>query len=269
MEVRDFALGIVTARTLEEKLTPPPAGLTDRSPGPALRLTRPGRPPELAIVPVRSAKVPRKTGMVDPAQRGRILHALANHELQAVELFAWALLAFPGADREFRRELVGQVAEEERHCRMYRDRLAALGVKLGDYPVSGYFWSKVKDFTSPLRFVCGVSLTFENANLDHAVEYARAARAAGDLETAALLECVHEDEVEHVRFGWRWLRRWKEKAQTMCDAYCANVTWPLRPALARGQMFHPEGREMAGIDPEFIRLLETSDRKAPLDQRRA
>ena len=30
--------------------------------------------------------------MRDPAQRARILHALANHELQAIELFAWALL---------------------------------------------------------------------------------------------------------------------------------------------------------------------------------
>jgi IS4 transposase len=27
--------------------------------------------------------------MRDPAQRARILHALANHELQAAELFAW------------------------------------------------------------------------------------------------------------------------------------------------------------------------------------
>jgi len=30
-------------------------------------------------------------------QRALILHALANHELQAIELFAWALLAFTDA----------------------------------------------------------------------------------------------------------------------------------------------------------------------------
>ena len=63
--------------------------------------------------------MPPIAGMRDPAQRARILHALANHELQAIELFAWALLAFPDAPLAFRRGLVAILADEQRHLALY------------------------------------------------------------------------------------------------------------------------------------------------------
>ncbi|MFI0609018.1 MAG: hypothetical protein ACH37Z_14170, partial [Anaerolineae bacterium] len=82
-----FAAGVVLAETLERKLAPPPAVMTDRLPRPAVLPMAPGRPAELRIQPGRAVKrLPRLEGMRDPRQRGRILHALANHELQAVEL---------------------------------------------------------------------------------------------------------------------------------------------------------------------------------------
>ena len=258
MEIRQHALRVVTTDSLDEKLTPPAAELTDACPGPALRLTAPGRPPGLAIVPANEAQVPSLPGLADPAQRPRILHALANHELQAAELFAWALLAFPEAPAEFRRGLVKILGEEQRHTRMYAARLAAGGAALGDYPVSGYFWNKSGEITSPLRFVCAMSLTFENANLDHTVESADAARRAGDAKTAAVIERVHRDEIEHVRFGWTWLRRLKAARETEWDAFRASLTWPQRPAKARGKRFHRGGREAAGLDADFIRRLEAS-----------
>jgi uncharacterized ferritin-like protein (DUF455 family) len=104
-----------------------------------------------------------------------------------------------------------------------------------------------------------MSLTFENANLDHTVDYAEAARRAGDAKTVAVIERVHLDEIEHVRFGWTWLQVFKEEDESAWDAYQANLTWPLRPAKARGRTFHHEGREAAGLDAEFIRRLEQSE----------
>ena len=262
VELRDFALRVVTSEDLEEKLAPPAggwAGLTDRRPGPALRLLRPGRPPGLAIVPAWRVKVPALAGMADPTQRARILHALANHELQAAELFAWALLAFPEAPGDFRRGLAAILGDEQRHTRMYAARCEALGVRFGELPVTGYFWGKVGSIRSPRDFVCAMSLTFENANLDHTADGAAAARRAGDEKTAAVIERVHRDEIEHVRFGWRWLGRLRDEGESMWEAYRASLTWPLRPAKARGASFHREGREAAGLDPEFIRRLEESE----------
>ena len=255
MEIRDFARAVLLTEELAVKLAPAPGPLTDDDPGPPFRASAPGRPPHLRF---RAVAVPSIEGMPDPAQRRRILHALANHELQAAELFAWALLAFPDAPREFRQGLLRILDDEQRHTRMYVARLEDAGARFGDFPVNGYFWSKVEAIASPLRFLCAMSLTFENANLDHTLEYADAARRAGDAQTAAVIERVHRDEIEHVRFGWTWLQLFKNEDESAWDAFRANLTWPLRPAKARGRSFDREGRMAAGIDAEFIRRLEES-----------
>jgi uncharacterized ferritin-like protein (DUF455 family) len=263
-ELRELALRIVTAESLEVKLAPvAEAELTDERPGEPLRLGAPDRPPGLEIVAASQVKVPPVEGMADPAQRARILHAMANHELQAAELFAWALLAFPVAPGDFRRGLARVLADEQRHTRMYAARCEALGLPFGTVPVSGYFWGKVESIRSPREFVCAMSLTFENANLDHTVEYAEAARRAGDEKTAAVIDRVHRDEIEHVRFGWTWLGRFKEDGESMWEAFRRSLDWPLRPAKARGPRFHRGGREAAGFDPEFIRLLEAEEAAGP------
>jgi uncharacterized ferritin-like protein (DUF455 family) len=256
MEIRDFALAVLSTEDLDRKLAPAPPGLTDEAPGPAFRAAAPGRPPHLRF---QKVAVPSFEGMADPAQRPRILHALANHELQAAELFAWALLAFPDAPAELRAGLLRVLGDEQRHTRMYIARVEDAGARFGDYPVHGYFWTKIEAITTPLRFLCAMSLTFENANLDHTLDYAEAARRAGDLKTAAVIERVHQDEIEHVRLGWTWLQRLKEEGETAWDAFQSNLTWPLRPARAKGRTFDREGREAAGLDPEFIRLLEASE----------
>ena len=260
MEIRTFAHRVVTSARVADKLRPPPRGLTDQRPGPSIRFNAPGRQAGLAIVPSTASRVPAAAGFCDPGQRPRIVHALANHELQAVELFAWALLAFPDAPSAFRRGLLDILREEQAHVRLYARRLEAYGAGLGDYPVTGYFWGKVDGLHTPAHFVCAMSLTFENANLDHTEAYAAAARAAGDEETAAVIDRIHQDEIGHVAFGWRWLEALKEPHETMWDAYVSRIAWPLRPALARGEQFGADPRFAAGLEPEFVRRLEAAER---------
>lgn len=260
--VRAYAQAIVTATTLDGKLVAPPDDVRLEDALPALRLTAPGRPANLAIVSGRTARVPPIAGMRDPAQRARILHALANHELQAIELFAWALLAFPDAPIAFRRGLVAILADEQRHLALYRERLAAHGVAFGDLPVTGHFWNKLDHLATPLAFVCAMGLTFENANLDFAGEYATAARAAGDAATADVLERVHADEIAHVHFGYVWLRRLANTDDAWA-AYVANTRFPLGPRRARGATFDREARRRAGFDDAFIEALAATDPTRP------
>lgn len=258
MELRALATAVLEADSLAGKLAPAPAAPTDEAPGPPTRVAAPVRPAELTIAPARAVKVPPVAGMADRAQRVRILHALANHELQAAELFAWALLAFPSAPKSFRRGLAAILAEEQLHCRLYLERLAALGGRFGALPVTGHFWNKMDDVRTPLDFVCTMGLTFENANLDFAQDYARAARDAGDLATAAVLERVHLDEVRHVAFAWRWLERLKDAGETSWEAYQRSVSHPLGPSRARGRDFDRLAREAAGLAPAFIDALEAA-----------
>ena len=255
MEIRDFALGLLEASTLEAKLTPPPEDLTDAHPGPALRVQGPIRPRELQHDPLVKVKVPPASGMADPEQRVRILHALANHELQAAELFAWALLCFPDMPRDFRLGCLGILADEQRHCRMYMRRLEAHDQAFGAFPVTMMFWRRAERVHTPLEFVCTMGLTFENANLDFGLEHAAAARDAGDETTARAIEEVHRDEIGHVAFAWRWFQALKPDDQDDWEAYQASVARPLGPARARGASFDEASREEAGITRAFIEQL--------------
>ena len=267
MIVRDFALRIVTSDVLADKLAPPPDALAIEDAEPALRLPAPGRPANLAIVSSKLAKVPPIAGMRDPAQRARIIHALANHELQAIELFAWALLAFPDAPAPFRRGLLAILAEEQTHLRLYIERLAGHGAAFGDHPVTGHFWNKLDHLRCPLELVCAMNLTFENANLDFAGDYAIAARACGDHATAEALERVHADEIRHVHFGWVWLGRLSEDTDPW-RVYLAHVRPPLGPARARGARFDRDARRRAGFSEAFIDALEAVAPTRPSGQPR-
>ena len=262
MEIRAYAAALIESTTLEGKLRSAPAHVSDFDPGIAVRYAEPVRPAGLEIVPGASPKVPRPEGMCDPKQRPRILHALANHELQAAELFAWAILAFPDAPKTFRQGLMKILDDEQRHCRMYLARLAEMGASFGDYPVSGLFWRRVPEIDSPLAFVCTMGLTFENANLDFSIEHVEAARANGDEKTARVLEEVHDDEVAHVAFAWHWMRAFKDAGVGDWDAFVA--AGPKHAAeRARGATFDRAGRERAGLDPAFIERLEATRPTAP------
>jgi len=281
VRARDYARSILEAETLAGKLAPPPPGLVLEDAEPPLLVEAPRRPPGLEAVHHRKVSVPPIHGMRDPAQRARILHALANHELQAIELFAWALLAFPDAPRPFRAGLVGILADEQRHLGLYQERLRAHGVSFGDLPVTAHFWNKLgphmaadrrgdapasppapAQAATPLGFVCTMGLTFENANLDFAGAYAVAARAAGDEATARVLEQVHDDEIGHVRFAWVWLRTLAPDAAPW-DVYVANLAPPLSPARARGRELDVEARRRAGLDDEFVARLAAIEGKRP------
>lgn len=260
---RAWAKRVVLGAQLADKLEPPPDASVDADGSTPMRLATPGRPPELTIVPGRNARVPPIAGMSDPAQRVRILHALANHELQAIELFAWAVLAFADAPAAFRRGLVAIAADEQRHFTLYAARLAAHGTQFGALPVTGHFWGKLDHMRTPLEFACAMGLTFEAANLDFARDYADAARACGDTATADALERVHDDEIRHVHFGWTWLRRLGGDHADAWDAYRANIRPPLGPHRARGARLDREARRRAGFDDAFVERLAEIAPKRP------
>lgn len=255
MELRELAERILYGTTLDEKLVVAEA-LTDARPGEAVALPpRPGRPEPLRLDQARErVAFPGATELDRPGARGRVLHFFANHELLAAELMALALLRFPDAPRSFRMGLARTIADEQRHLRLYLERMRADGVALGEIPVSAFFWDCLRDVASPTDFVAGMSLTFEQANLDFSRAYADAFRACGDASTADALERVYEDELLHVGRGLAFFERTRgdDDARDTFEAWRARLTWPLTPARGRGRLFDAEGRRRAGLSEDFI-----------------
>lgn len=257
MELRDYALHILTSPTLEQKLLPA-LDITDQHPGEAQLWRAPARAPELAFAPRRKrSRMPALGALTEPHFRAVSLHHFANHELMALELFAAALLAFPEMPTAFRRGLLHVLSEEQEHFRLYQARMKALaGLEFGTLPLNDHFWRIVDDLNTPLKFVSALALTFEGGNLDYALQYARAFRAVGDEASAELMEQVHRDELGHVRFGLHWLRKLKDPSQSDFDAWEQALTFPTSPARARGLVFDRASREQVGFEPEFIDRLE-------------
>lgn len=259
MELRDLAERVLFAATLEEKLQCP-AIVTDEQPGAALAApAMPGRPPELVFKPEGTGEksaFPGLRRLDNERERGRLLHFFANHELLATELMALVLLRFPDAPPAFRRGVLQTLRDEQEHTRWYLARMRACGITFGELPVSGYFWRAVSGMGSPLDYVAGLSLTFEQANLDFARHFARGFAAAGDADTAKLLDQIYRDEIGHVAYGLKWFRRWKPPGQSDWEAFCQQLKFPLSPQRAKGVSLNVEGRRAAGLDAEFIAELD-------------
>ena len=259
MEIRELARAVLLSDRMADKLLVPD-GLTDRAPGDALLHppSAPARPTRLRLDSGRvRAQFPGPGQLKNPNARGRALHFFANHELLAMELMALVLLRFPNAAPGFRRGVAHTLLEEQDHLRRYRARMETLGVALGDVPVSDFFWSTMANMQTPLDYVVRMSMTFEQANLDHARHYAQLFRAVEDVETADLMDIVYEEELGHVQHGVTWFNRWRpEGDESDWQAYCRLLPAPMSARRAKGHPYVYAARRAVGLSTTFADELE-------------
>ncbi len=263
MEIREFAERVLFEPSLEAKLTP--AGLlTDKCPGPAVPIPKePARETAYRLIAADAGAQPRfpRRGELDQDRpRGHALHFFANHELMALELMALALLRFVDAPEAWRRSVVETMGDEQRHARLYIERMATCGVAMGDIPANDHFWRIGSGMDSPLTYSAVVGLTLEQANLDFADWYRQVFLQIGDADTAMVLQQVLDDEIQHVRSGLKWLRRLKDPGQSTWQAWSAALPAGLTPAHAKARTFVVEPRREAGLDDDFIERLRVYNR---------
>lgn len=259
MELSDFAERILYGTDLDEKLLSPES-MTDFLPRAITHLPEyPGRPQALRLQgdgPRHKVPFPGLHQLEDQKTRGHVLHFFANHELLALELMALMLLRFPEAPASFRKGIYHTMVEEQGHLRMYKERMEHAQVEFGEIPVNAFFWRVLRDMQSPLDFITGMSMTFEQANLDYAGYYARAFRRIGDIETADVLDIVYEEEIGHVHHGVVWFDRWRPQERSRFRAFEVLLPEGLSPIRAKGTDFDVEARQKAGLDDDFISKLQ-------------
>jgi uncharacterized ferritin-like protein (DUF455 family) len=257
--LRSFCERVLQSGDLASKLAEAPADLPDTDPGAACSFEWPARDPGLELTS-GAEKLPKPGALHDPAARARCLARFAHHELMAVELFAWALLRWPTLPPGLRRALFHVLGEEQLHCRLYLERLAAHGSRLEEHPRSDYFWKHVGTIRDaedgPRAFLCAMGLTLEQANLDFSALYRDAFREAGDEATAVVCERVHQDEIRHVRIAGRWLRALSGDMSDL-EAYEACVPFPFGPNRAKGRRFDADARRQAGLSEAFIEAVRS------------
>ncbi|MEM9802091.1 MAG: DUF455 family protein [Planctomycetota bacterium] len=259
---QDWAREYVLSEDLATKLAPGPRGPLAEHHREPERLGRPGRALNL-VVTERAERIPRAGALSQASAVARLLHVFVHHEIQAAELCAWALLAFPETPREFREGLLGILDDEVRHAAAYARRVEELGSRYGELPVRDWFWQRTLGCETPLQYVALMGLGFEGGNLEHARRFERQLREAGDGRSADLVRQVGREEVAHVRFAARWFCRWTGRDLEDgpdFDAWRDALPPPLTPAVLRGRPLDRERRSRAGLGREYLdRLDEWTD----------
>ena len=243
---------------MEEKLLTP-AVLTDREPGTALFWDTPVRPAGMGFSRHnREDKLPAFHDHKTADKRAACLHRFGGHELLAVEIMAYALLAFPEAPRAFRKGVANTLKEEQEHVRLYMHHMKLLGIEFGDMPLFCHFWKQVPYLKSPIQYLSVMALTFEMANLDFAPLYRDSFRRNGDEESAGLMEQIIRDEISHVSFGMHWFKRLRpENEEDDFTIWKEELPPILTPKRGKGFVFNEENRVKARVPDDWISQLRS------------
>jgi uncharacterized ferritin-like protein (DUF455 family) len=202
-------------------------------------------------------KFPKK--MTDNLNKAIALNSFANHELLAIEMMALALVYFPHHqdDREsilFKKGILAALKDEQKHFKLYHQRMHELGFDFGDFPLNDFFWNQLSRLTTPEAFSAAMALTFEQANLDFATYYRDYFKSIDDSKTASILDTVLTDEIAHVAIGARYLNTQKNE-KSLWEYYTEVLPFPLTPNRAKGKVINLEARKQAGLEQDFIDSL--------------
>ncbi len=218
---------------------------------------RPGRPEKPELIPPR--QLPKRAL---PTDKGRIalLHAIAHIELNAVDLALdiVARFATEPVPNSFFDGWMKVAFEEAKHFRMVRDRLRQLGADYGDLPAHDGLWQAAHDTRNDLTArLAVVPLILEARGLDVTPALQAKMRDAGDIESAAVLDVIYEDEKGHVAVGAKWFRflcarQKKDPAAAFQALVRANFRGPLKAP------FNDIARAEAGLTPSFYRSMTAS-----------
>jgi uncharacterized ferritin-like protein (DUF455 family) len=251
-----WAWAYITTQDLALKIAPPPPPDALEPKAPPRRPEAPGRPPELQVTG-RAPKAPGPGALRDPRRRAQILHTFWHHELQAAELMAWAILAFPGMPEPLRRGLLKVLDDELRHMALYQEHLERLGSQVGAFPVRDWFWQRVPRSETLAHFLAVMGMGLEAANLDHAPRFAARFRAVGDEQGARIQEQIAEEEIPHCALALHWYQRLQQgPLEGLFQRWSSTLPPPLSPLLMRGLPLDRGRRRQAGFDPAFLDALE-------------
>lgn len=151
------------------------------------------------------------------------LHRHMNNELGSLEIAAQSLADFPDAPWELRMQLARQCWDETRHVQLLRRRLEAIGGRKGEFPISNFEWRVTCMLDSLPARLAVQNRTFEAGQMDIVGKVVEDWRAAGDPETAETLETILADEIQHVRFANRWIRRLAEEDPRVLMKVAAGI----------------------------------------------
>lgn len=135
------------------------------------------------------------------------LHRQLNEELNSLEIAARNLTDFPDAPWELRMAIARQCADEARHAIAFRRLLEQRGKRVGDYPVLNFQYRIITSLPTLIGRLTVANRSFEAAGIDAIQDGIDSSRKKDDAEFTALFDAQLADEMQHVRFANRWVKK--------------------------------------------------------------
>jgi uncharacterized ferritin-like protein (DUF455 family) len=228
-----------------------------------LFLSEPCLSHEILAAPLRDAVIapakthPPKKGLSYVEGQARLLHDLANIELQAMELGYRSLAEFPDAPVGFREELLKITIQESQHLELCLNAIEKLGHQWGEWPIHLGLWQAVSAQDSLLDRILIVHRYLEGSGLDAGETLLRRLDSVNGVTLRPVLKTIFNDEVAHVEFGSRWYRAVcrQEKRDPQND-FPERMTRLRRVLPRRVEPISRPKRLAAGFDETEISYLE-------------
>lgn len=141
-----------------------------------------------------------------PEKAQEFFHRQMNEEAAVLENAARSLWEFPEADWGLRLWLARQCSDEARHTENYRRLFVSRAGHLGQYPILSFQYRILGRVHTLIGRLAVQNRTFEADGLDAVTHAIVEARAAGDLELAAVYDAQQADEIVHIRFANEWIK---------------------------------------------------------------
>lgn len=139
--------------------------------------------------------------------RREALHRHMTNEMTSVDMAAACVAEFPDAPWELRMELARQAWDEARHVRALHRRVKEMGGFKGEFPVSTLEWDITCAVDNLVGRITIQNRTLEAGAMDVIGGLSQNFRKIGDDASADMLDGINTDEIQHVRFANRWIKK--------------------------------------------------------------
>jgi hypothetical protein len=204
----------------------------------------------------------------DPAAGREMVHRHMSNEVTSLDIAAQCLADFPDAPWDLRLELARQCWDESRHVQVLHRKLCAMGGSKGEFPISAFEWNVTCAVDDLAGRLATQNRTFEAGAMD-VVGGMAAAWQEADPELADILEGILADEIQHVRFANRWIKRFVEDDPRALLRVAAAVRFLARANAALqshagetnavGRVLDDPADRIPAVNVEDRRLAEFSD----------
>jgi uncharacterized ferritin-like protein (DUF455 family) len=205
---------------------------------------KPGR--DVAVVDVREVRN-RKLKLSSNEGQARLLHDLANIELQAMELAVRTLLEFPEAPQEFREQLAEVALGESRHLTLCLDGIDHFGFHWGHWSAHLALWNAVDAGDSLLDRILIVHRYLEGSGLDAGDSILRRLIGVESKVARHAVELIVREEVDHVLFGSRWYHRLAQEQKIDVEKDFAERLARIAKTVPRREQIARDLRVKAGF----------------------